>query len=221
MASFKKFKLPAVKPLLKHCRREFKNSGNKDINPSLSHKNYSLLPEREMSDYDYFLSVINAEDVSYWKRADTVALVGIVISYPSSVMNEEVEREFFSGCVSFLTERYGLRFAIQAIVHVDESQNSKTAKGRHHLHFNFVPCIPNENKRRNTTWQVCCSKLLNPTEFRTFHPDLQQYLREHGVNDYLVSKIRYGIVEQNGRNISVKEMKSSSYNSRYRARDRH
>ena len=214
MASIKKFKYSAVKPLLRHCAREIKNPSNKDINPALSHKNYSLLPKRTITDYEYFLSIIHANDVSYWHRADTVALVGVVISFPLSSCDEETEREFFEMCVSFLNVRYSERFAVQAIVHVDESQNNLSVKGRHHLHYNFVPCIKNENKRRNTEWQVCASKLLTPVEFRSFHSDLQTFLLEHGINEYIVSKVKYGIVKNNGRNFSVKELKSDAYNRR-------
>lgn len=218
MASFKKFKKNAVNNILRHCNREVKNPSNKGINPELTCKNYSLLPKREISDYEYFKSIIHAEDVSYWNRADTVAMVGVVISYPVSITDDRTEQKFFEACVEFLNERYNERFAVQAIVHVDESQNNISVKGRHHLHYNFVPCIHNENKRRKTKWQVCCSKLLTPMEFKTFHTDLQRYLLQKGINEYIVSKVKYGVVKNNGRNYSVKQIKAGIYDRHLRDR---
>lgn len=176
------------------------------------------MPKREISDYEYFKSIIHAEDVSYWNRADTVAMVGIVISYPVSITDDRTEQKFFEACVAFLNERYNERFAVQAIVHVDESQNNISVKGRHHLHYNFVPCIHNENKRRKTKWQVCCSKLLTPMEFKTFHTDLQRFLLQKGINEYIVSKVKYGVVKNNGRNYSVKQIKSGIYDRHLRDR---
>lgn len=221
MARFKKFKKNAVSNLLKHCNREFRNYSNKGINTDLSYRNYSLLPERGVSDYEYFLSLIKNPNISYWNREDTVAMIGIVISYPFINDEESEVREFFSVCVDFLNQRFGGKNAVQAIVHLDESQDNARHKGKPHLHYNFVPIIPNENKRRKTEYQVCCSKVLTPLQFKTFHPDLQQYLLEHGINEYTVSRVFYGAVRNHdGRNFYVNQIKSGQMDRYLRTKER-
>lgn len=221
MAHMKKFTMSAVLPLLKHCDREFIQSSNKDIDHTLTHLNYALLPDRGIKPYKYFTQRINSSDVGYWKRKDTVMMIGWVITLPLTHLDDEIERDFFEKCVDFLNARYGIENAVQAVVHKDESQqgvmiNGEIIKGRPHLHYNFIPIISNENTRRNTKLQVCCKKLMNRKELETFHRDLKAYLLEHDVDSFLVSRLSYGAVKSNGRNYSVKEIKSGRMNTRQR-----
>lgn len=212
MAHFKKFKLSAVRNIINHCNRNVNNPSNKDIDFGLSHLNYSLLPERKISELEYFNSRIRSPDISFWNRSDVVALVGIVIHIPVEGLDLEKEKEFFTACVDFLNNRYGIENAVQAIVHMDE-------KGKHHLHYNLIPVVPNQNTRRHTKYQVCCSKLLTRLEFQTFHGDLKNFLREHGINEWVISKVAYGAVKENGgRNLSVTELKNGRMDTIQRCR---
>lgn len=53
MASIEKFTDSAVVNQIRHCNRLIQNDRNKDIDPSRSHMNYSLTPERGMGEYEY------------------------------------------------------------------------------------------------------------------------------------------------------------------------
>lgn len=54
MASVKKFTTHAVVNQLRHNERTIANPSNQDINTSKENQNYSLVPDRGMSSYDYF-----------------------------------------------------------------------------------------------------------------------------------------------------------------------
>ena len=54
MASVEKFTHGAVVNQLRHCNREIENDNNKDIDSSRMYLNFSLTPERNMSDLAYY-----------------------------------------------------------------------------------------------------------------------------------------------------------------------
>ena len=54
MASVEKFTLAAVVNEIRHNNRTIKNSSNPDIDRNKINLNYSLTPDRHISEYDYF-----------------------------------------------------------------------------------------------------------------------------------------------------------------------
>lgn len=194
MASVEKFKETAVVNILRHNNREINNPSNTDIDSSLSDNNYTLHPDRGMSDYDYYLQ--RKSEVYSFGRADLNVVAGWVVTAPENLPDDE-HREFFETVNEFLNERYdGEHNCIQSIVHRDES-------GRDHLHYNWVPTVPDP---KHGGEKINAGEVLTRTELRNFHPDLQRYLDSRGFSH---AKVHTGITAENGGNRTVKELKES------------
>ena len=69
--------------------------------------------------------------------------------------------------------------------------------GRPHLHYNFVPCTDIDHDRENAKrWhdpridqyeqKVCAAEVLSKRTLREVHPELQQYLDDHGLSQFKV-----------------------------------
>lgn len=139
MASNKKFSKRATFNQLKHVTRDIKYPKNIDIDKERTHLNYSLSPERNMTDYEYLKKRLGEVEIAN-DRQDRVYMSGWVITKPVD-LNGEYEDIFFEECYNFLKDRYGEKNVISANVHKDES-------GQPHMHFCFAPITeytPNEN----------------------------------------------------------------------------
>lgn len=190
MGSVKKYKQSAVFGLLKHNSREIPNPSNKDINPAESIKNFDLITGRKISAYDYFKQ--RKAQLYCYNRDDVKVLAGWVITQPADLPPEN-QKIFFDAVYDFLNERYGKENCIQAIVHCDES-------GQPHLHYLFIPVVK-DTKRGGE--KICCSQVLNRTELRAFHQNLQKYLLSRNIQANVIN----GITKKNGGNKSVWQMK--------------
>lgn len=139
MASNKKFNKQATLNQLKHVTREIKYPKNIDIDKSRSHLNYSLSPERDITDYEYLKERLSEVEITA-DNSDRIYMSGWVITKPVD-LKDEFEDDFFKECYNFLKDRYGEKNVISANVHKDES-------GQPHMHFCFTPVTehtPNEN----------------------------------------------------------------------------
>lgn len=140
MASNQKFNKQAVYNQLKHVSRELKYPKNIDIDKNRTHLNYSLSPQRNITEFEYLKKRLD-EIYIHSDRQDINYMSGWVITKPKE-LPDEYEEKFFKACYDFLCNRYGGdKNVISADVHKDES-------GEPHLHFCFVPVaqnIPNEN----------------------------------------------------------------------------
>lgn len=190
MASVEKFTLAAVVNEIRHNNRTIKNSSNPDIDHDRIYLNYSLTPDRGMSEYDYFKQ--RKSKLYCYNRADVKVMAGWVITAPKDLPEDEHE-SFFLSSFNFLSNRYGEENIIQATVHQDES-------GQPHLHFLFIPVAP--DKKRNGE-KICANDVLNRKELRNFHPDLQRHLKNNGID----AKVMTGITKAQGGNRTVSEMK--------------
>lgn len=190
MASVAKFTLHAVVNQLRHNERVIQNSSNKDIHKDNSIFNYSLSPDRRMTAYDYFLKRKN--ELYCYNRADVKVMVGWIVTAPQSLPPAD-HKVFFQTVYQFLSERYGEENCIQAIVHNDES-------GQPHLHYCFIPAVPDT---KHGGEKICANNVINRKELRNFHPDLQRYLRGHGID----TDVYTGITRKQGGNKSVRELK--------------
>lgn len=193
LAVIKKYPASAVRDLLRHNSREIVSDSNPDIDPERSENNYELTPDHGgISSYAYYKQRMG--EVYCYNRPDVKTICGCIVTAPKDLAPEN-ERDFFQLTTDFLCDRYGVENAVQAIVHTDE-------KGRDHLHFLFMPCIPDA---KHGGEKICSSQLITPWELQRFHPDLQKYLQAHGCN---ASVMDGAVARQNGVNYTVAQLKA-------------
>ncbi len=192
MASVEKYRQSSVVNQLRHNNRTITYSSNPDIDLDRSHLNYSLTPDRGISEYDYFLK--RKSQLYCYNRKDIVVLAGWIVTAPKDLPTEQ-QKDFFESVYHFLTQRYGEENAVQATVHMDES-------GEPHLHFLFIPAAP--DKKHAQKEKICANDVLNPKELRNFHPDLQRHLKKEGIN----AKVLTGVTAAQGGNKTVAELKT-------------
>lgn len=193
MASVEKFSAGAVRNQLRHNRREIEHSSNPDINPARQGQDYVLSPDRGMSDYDYYKERLG--QVYVYGRNDVKTMAGWIVTAPQDLAPERYD-DFFCTTYDFLANRYGEENIVQAIVHDDEG-------GQPHLHFCFVPVV--EDKKHEQGYKVCANDVLDRRELRNFHPDLQHYLDDHGLED---ARVMTGVTRAQGGNRTVRQLKA-------------
>ena len=193
VASVEKFAAGAVRNQLRHNLREIKHSSNADIDPSRRGQDYILSPDRGMSDYDYFKERLG--QLYVYGRDDVKVMAGWIVTAPQDLAAERQEA-FFAATYDFLENRYGAENVVQAVVHDDES-------GQPHLHFCFIPVV--EDKKHEQGEKVCANDVLDRRELRNFHPDLQKFLDENGLED---ARIMSGVTQRQGGNRTVAELKA-------------
>lgn len=193
MASVEKFAAGAVRNQLRHNRREIEHSSNADIDPERLGQDYVLSPDRGVSDYDYYIQRLN--QLYVYARDDVKTMAGWVVTAPQDLAPERYG-DFFCATYDFLSARYGEENVVQAIVHDDEG-------GQPHLHFCFIPVV--EDKKHEQGYKVCANDVLNRRELRNFHPDLQRYLDDHGLED---AHVMTGVTRAQGGNRTVRQLKA-------------
>lgn len=223
MASVKKFPEAAVEKEIRHNKRQIKNPKNKDIDPTRSHLNESLTPLRSVSEYEYYKQ--RKAELYCYHRADVKTLAGWIVTAPKELESPTDIKQFFSTTADFLTEKYGIENVISIDTHYDEGKMEKckdrwtgeyltdedgTVKqqlvlGRPHLHFLFIPVVPDKNSRHVQSEKICCSKVLTQMELKKFHSSLKDYLTAHGCPG--ADGVLNGSTRLQGRNYSVEEMK--------------
>lgn len=180
MASVMKFDLCASSAIIRHVARQIQAPGNKNIDTSKTHLNYSLLPSQDLDPYDVLLR--RKEEVYVYRRSNVKVLVGWVVFLPDDLPPGQ-ETVFFEAVHQFLVKRYSLKNTILSIVHLDEP--------RPHLHFLFVPIVPDPKHRKSDGTpgeKICAAKVLTPQELRNFHPALQRHLSSQGINCHVYTK---------------------------------
>lgn len=222
MASVQKFTEAAVCNELRHNSREIRNNSNKDIDPVLSAMNYSLLPPDGLTAYQRYKQRKSA--LYCYKRSDVKVMAGWVVTCPKEITDQMQQREFFQTVYDFLTDRYGKENTIQAIVHYDEGkrealldrwgnplldadgkQRMQTVFGQPHLHYCFIPVVPDANPRHEQSEKICANAVLTRKELQSFHGDLQRALDEKKIE----CAVQNGVTKANGGNRTVAEMKES------------
>lgn len=193
MASVEKFGAGAVRNQLRHNSREIEHSGNPDIDPERLGQDYVLSPDRGMSDYDYFLH--RKSELYCYGRDDVKVMAGWIVTAPQDLGPERYS-DFFAVTYDFLENRYGAENVVKAVVHDDEG-------GQPHLHFCFVPVV--EDRKHEQGYKICANDVLDRRELRNFHPDLQRYLNEHGLED---AHVMTGVTRAQGGNRTVADLKA-------------
>lgn len=154
---------------------------NEKINPEKTCKNYNLAPDRGMTQLEFLHKRLS--EIKVQKRADVNVFCDWVITLPKSIRcmykdihlspNEEmISRLFFERVYKFLVEKYGEENVISAFVHRDET--------RDHLHFAFVPAVPdkkwNEKHPEQPREKLSAKEALTRNDLKKFHIELERYL---------------------------------------------
>ena len=200
MAHVEKYTARSAATIIGHNNRCWATSSNEDIDDSRSELNYSLTPERDVSDYDYYKERMS--ELYCYHRKDVVTCAAWVITLPEGIEDEERQREFFQHTYEFIADRYGEENIVQATVHRDEGRDgvsfdrwtSRLAAddeghidiqriGRDHMHVLFIPAAEDRNPKHEQEEKVCANDVLTREDLRTWHDDLQAYLDEHGMDD--------------------------------------
>lgn len=202
MASVKKFTESAVVNQLRHIERTIAHPENMDIEKDRTVQNYSLLPQREISSYEYYRQ--RKSELYCYNRADVKVMAGWIVTAPKDLPMSEMEK-FFNVTYEFLSERYGEKNCVQAVVHNDEG-------GQPHIHFLFIPAAAD---KKHGGEKICANDVLNKVELRNFHSALQKYLLDHGVQ----ANILTGITKTQGGNRTVRELKQENTKNRWHSRE--
>lgn len=202
MASVKKFTESAVVNQLRHIERTIAHPENMDIEKDRTVQNYSLLPQREISSYEYYRQ--RKSELYCYNRADVKVMAGWIVTAPKDLPMSEMEK-FFNVTYEFLSERYGEKNCVQAVVHNDEG-------GQPHIHFLFIPAAAD---KKHGGEKICANDVLNKAELRNFHSALQKYLLDHGVQ----ANILTGITKVQGGNRTVRELKQENTKNRWHSRE--
>ena len=202
MASVKKFTESAVVNQHRHIERTIAHPENMDIEKDRTVQNYSLLPQREISSYEYYRQ--RKSELYCYNRADVKVMAGWIVTAPKDLPMSEMEK-FFNVTYEFLSERYGEKNCVQAVVHNDEG-------GQPHIHFLFIPAAAD---KKHGGEKICANDVLNKAELRNFHSALQKYLLDHGVQ----ANILTGITKTQGGNRTVRELKQENTKNRWHSRE--
>ncbi len=123
-----------------------------------------------------------------YNRSDIKTMVGIVVTLPKEI-NDPVEKElFFKSTTAFLSNRYGEKNVVSAVIHGDEKEI-----GREHLHFYFIPSCGIDKEKlmskknhvkamENFSEKISCQDVITKRDLQTVHTDLQKYLDERHIN---------------------------------------
>jgi len=171
MAHVQKFTKAACGHLLKHYERAMDEKGdyikfnNQSIDTNLSHLNYNLAPDRDISQVEFIKQ--RCSEVKCLNRKDVNVMCSWVVTKPESIEPER-EREFFEQSYKFLENRYGKENIISAYVHNDETTP--------HMHFAFVPVV---HDPRIDIDKVSAKIKVSKTDLQTFHSDLEKHLEQY------------------------------------------
>lgn len=166
MAHMQKFTRSAAHGILSHDERNKSNDKqyrNVDIDNSKTHLNYSYLDNSSAEDR------LNKrlKEVDIYKRPNIKVLCSWVVTLPKEIKSED-ERKFFDLTYEFLSQKYGQNNVISADVHKDETTP--------HLHFTFVPVVPNNKKNAKLSEKVSSKEVLTQSHLKQFHTELNKYI---------------------------------------------
>lgn len=208
MAHVAKYTNTQTGHLLNHYNRKNEkdcNRSNEDIDKTRTKENYNLM-EREETPQEIYKNRLG--ELYNLGRADVKTMFDWVITLPKDYQGDS--REFFIHTTDFLNNRYGAENCVGAFVHMDEKQP--------HMHYSFIPATEDKNPNHEQQEKVCAKEVLTRNDLTTFHDDLQRYLRER-MPDREINIIN-GITKEQGRNMSVKEIKLQAKAERLKEKEK-
>ena len=184
----KKFNKKSINGILGHFSREWEEL---HIDKSRTAQNYHFGANKEIAYQKIATAVKVAEKANRKLRDNTVIMASWIITAPKD-LDKSQEKEFFEKSYNFLANRYGLENALGGFVHLDEQTP--------HMHFSFMPIDSNLNFN--------AKKIINRTDLKSIHQDLQKELQAHQINCTLVNNITMRDKKQN--NKSIETLKKSN-----------
>jgi len=169
MAHVQKYSAGAVNGLSIHFDRKTTNHSNQDIDIERSHLNYDLGNNGDGLDTRSRMEK-RLSEVYCMKRADVKPMAVWVLTLPEELKEKSAEeqRAFFEAGYEFMKGRYGgEKNVLSANVHNDETTP--------HMHFAFTPVVWDEKKQRE---KVSAKQVLTRTDLKSFHQDLDKFLKE-------------------------------------------
>ncbi|WP_144597653.1 MULTISPECIES: MobV family relaxase [Bacillus] len=169
MAHVQKYSAGAVNGLSIHFDRKTDNHSNQDIDTERLHLNYDLRNNGDGLDTRSRMEK-RLKEVYCMKRADVKPMAVWALTLPEELKEKSAEeqRTFFEAGYDFMKNRYGgEKNVLSANVHNDETTP--------HMHFAFIPVVWDEKKQRE---KVSAKQVLTRTDLKSFHQDLDKYLKE-------------------------------------------
>ena len=167
MAHVQKYTKGNVQGLSNHWERKTEKHSNLDIDKERSDLNYDLC-QKEGNTLSRMQQRLH--EVHCLNRKDVKVCADWVVTLPENLkgISEKEQREFFEKTYEFLANRYGgEKNVLSANVHMDETTP--------HMHFAFMPVVWDEKKQRE---KVCANDVLTRKELKTFHQDLDKFLKQ-------------------------------------------
>ena len=149
-----KYKRENLKGIYRHNERRNKNYSNKNINPELSHLNYSLKDCKYSYEKEFDLIKEKYNLKGQIKTVSNIACEYIITSdkeYFNSIGIDETKR-YFETAYKFVCEykNLGEQYILSAKVHMDEETP--------HMHLVFIPVIHTKEKKGNSIDKIACSE---------------------------------------------------------------
>ena len=149
-----KYKRENLKGIYRHNERRNKNYSNKNINPELSHLNYSLKDCKHSYEKEFDLIKEKYNLKGQIKTVSNIACEYIITSdkeYFNSIGMDETKR-YFETAYKFVCEykHLGEQYILSAKVHMDEETP--------HMHLVFIPVVHTKDKKGNSIDKIACSE---------------------------------------------------------------
>ena len=149
-----KYKRENLKGIYRHNERRNKNYSNKNINPELSHLNYSLKDCKYSYEKEFDLIKEKYNLKGQIKTVSNIACEYIITSdkeYFNSIGIDETKR-YFETAYKFVCEykNLGEQYILSAKVHMDEETP--------HMHLVFIPVVHTKDKKGNCIDKIACSE---------------------------------------------------------------
>ena len=149
-----KYKRENLKGIYRHNERKNKNYSNRNINPELSHLNYSLKNCKHSYEKEFDLIKEKYNLKGQIKTVSNIACEYIITSdkeYFNSIGIDETKR-YFETAYRFVCEykNLGEQYILSAKVHMDEETP--------HMHLVFIPVVHTKDKKGISIDKIACSE---------------------------------------------------------------
>lgn len=149
-----KYKRENLKGIYRHNERRNKNYSNRNINPELSHLNYSLKDCKHSYEKEFDLIKEKYNLKGQIKTVSNIACEYIITSdkeYFNNIGIDETKR-YFETAYKFVCKykNLGEQYILSAKVHMDEETP--------HMHLVFIPVIHTKDKKGNSIDKIACSE---------------------------------------------------------------
>ena len=168
-----KYKRENLKGIYRHNERRNKNYSNKNINPELSHLNYSLKDCKHSYEKEFDLIKEKYNLKGQIKTVSNIACEYIITSdkeYFNSIGIDETKR-YFETAYKFVCEykNLGEQYILSAKVHIDEETP--------HMHLVFIPVIHTKDKKGNSIDKIACSEFWKAKDsYRQLQDSFYNYM---------------------------------------------